>query len=108
LWLIDLERIVRSMAAACNLAGVEIIAGDTKVVEKGHLDKIFINTTGVGFIPQGVDLGYHRIKSGDKILINGSLGQHGIAVLCKRYGFDFAEQIMSDCAPLNGIINLLL
>lgn len=106
--LIDLERIVRSMAAACNMAGVEIIAGDTKVVEKGHLDKIFINTAGVGFIPQGVDLGYHRLKPGDKVLINGSLGQHGIAVLSKRYGFDFAEQVMSDCAPLNGIINLLL
>ncbi|WP_338823838.1 Carbamoyl dehydratase HypE [Moorella humiferrea] len=106
--LADLESIVQSMAGACGVAGVEIVTGDTKVVEKGHLDKIFINTTGVGYIFPGVDLGYHRIKPGDKVLVNGNLGQHGIAVLCKRYGFDFAGQVMSDCAPLNGIISLLL
>ncbi|MBE3572829.1 MAG: hydrogenase expression/formation protein HypE [Moorella humiferrea] len=106
--LADLESIVQSMAGACGVAGVEIVTGDTKVVEKGHLDKIFINTTGVGYIFPGVDLGYHRLKPGDKVLVNGSLGQHGIAVLCKRYGFDFAGQVISDCAPLNGIISLLL
>ncbi|MEW6446738.1 MAG: hydrogenase expression/formation protein HypE [Bacillota bacterium] len=106
--LADLERIVASMAAACTEAKVEIIAGDTKVVGRGNLDRIFINTTGVGVIPDGVDLGYARIEPGDRILINGSVGEHGMTVLSLREGFGFAGQIASDCAALNGIIEDLL
>ncbi|HIE13571.1 MAG TPA: hydrogenase expression/formation protein HypE, partial [Desulfotomaculum sp.] len=91
--LAELERIVASMAAACAEAGVEIIGGDTKVVGRGNLDRIFINTTGVGMIPDGADLGYARIEPGDKILINGGVGEHGMAVLALREGFGFASQI---------------
>jgi len=106
--LAELERIVASMAAACAEAGVEIIGGDTKVVGRGNLDRIFINTTGVGMIPDGADLGYARIEPGDKILINGGVGEHGMAVLALREGFGFVGQIASDCAALNGIIEELL
>lgn len=106
--LADLERIVASMADACSEAGVEIIAGDTKVVGRGNLDRIFINTAGVGIIPDGVELGYARIEAGDKILINGGVGEHGMTVLALREGLGFAGQITSDCAALNGIIGELL
>ncbi|MEW5762537.1 MAG: hydrogenase expression/formation protein HypE [Bacillota bacterium] len=106
--LADLERVVASMAAACREAGVEIVAGDTKVVGRGQLDRIFINTTGVGYLPPGRDLGYHRLAPGDLVLVNGNLGDHGMAVLAQREGFGFGDQIVSDCAALNGIIGTLL
>ncbi|RDV84709.1 hydrogenase expression/formation protein HypE [Ammonifex thiophilus] len=106
--LADLERVVASMAATCREAGVEIVAGDTKVVERGKLDRIFISTTGVGIIPPEVDLGYHRVAPGDRILVNGGMGEHGLAILALRSGLDFAGQLKSDCAPLNGIIADLL
>ncbi|MEW6181890.1 MAG: hydrogenase expression/formation protein HypE [Bacillota bacterium] len=104
----DLERVVSSMAATCAEAGVEIIAGDTKVVGRGNLDRIFINTTGFGVVPRTVDLGYSRLKPGDRVLINGAVGEHGMAVLAVREGLGFAGQITSDCAALNGIIEKLL
>ncbi|MEW6173438.1 MAG: hydrogenase expression/formation protein HypE [Bacillota bacterium] len=104
----DLERVVASMAATCAEAGVEIIAGDTKVVGRGNLDRIFINTTGFGVVPQAVDLGYSCIRPGDRVLINGAVGEHGMAVLAVREDFGFAGQIKSDCAALNGIIEKLL
>jgi len=106
--LADLERVVASMAAACAEAGVEIIAGDTKVVGRVNLDRLFINTTGVGVIPEGVELGYTRVEPGDRILVNGGLGEHGMAILALREGFGFAGQIASDCALLNGIVQELL
>lgn len=106
--LADLERVVASMARACREAGVEIVAGDTKVVGRGQLDRIFVNTTGVGYLPPDRDLGYHRIAPGDLVLVNGNLGDHGMAVLAQREGFGFEDQIVSDCAALNGIIGVLL
>lgn len=106
--LADLDRIAVSMALACRAAGVSIVAGDTKAVERGHLDKIFITTAGVGFVPEEVDLGYHRPAPGDKVLINGSIGNHGLAVLAQREGLGLDGQIESDCAPLNKLIFKLL
>ncbi|MDN5345519.1 MAG: hydrogenase expression/formation protein HypE [Clostridia bacterium] len=101
-----LEQIAASMAAAALEAGVQVVAGDTKVVERGHLDGVFINTTGLGVIPPGVDLGYHHIQPGDRIVINGSIGEHGVAVMGRRQGFSF--DVQSDCAQLGGIIGFLL
>ncbi|MDI6631371.1 MAG: hydrogenase expression/formation protein HypE [Bacillota bacterium] len=106
--LAELERVVASMAGACAEAGVEVVAGDTKVVGRGNLDQLFINTTGVGVIPEGVELGYTRIAPGDRILVNGGIGEHGMAILALREGFGFAGQIASDCAALNGITGALL
>jgi hydrogenase expression/formation protein HypE len=106
--LADLERVVASMAETCREAGIQVVAGDTKVVGRGHLDKIFINTTGVGVIAPGTDLGYHRLAPGDLILVNGNMGDHGMAVLAAREGFGFADQVVSDCAALNRITGHLL
>ncbi|MDQ7788710.1 MAG: hydrogenase expression/formation protein HypE [Eubacteriales bacterium] len=103
----DLERVVASMAETCREAGVQVVAGDTKVVPRGGLDRIFINTTGFGLIPDGVDLGYHRIAPGDMVLVNGNMGDHGMAVLTAREGFGFEQPILSDCAPLHEITGLL-
>lgn len=104
----DLERVAASMARTCREAGVEIVAGDTKVVERGHLDKLFINTAGVGLVPAGVDLSYDKIQPGDVVLVNGTMGDHGMSILSAREGFGFGEQLVSDCAALNGIIASLL
>ncbi|OAT85576.1 hydrogenase expression/formation protein HypE [Desulfotomaculum copahuensis] len=106
--LATLERVAASMAAACAEAGVQVAAGDTKVVQRGHLDKLFITTTGVGWLPAGVEPGYHRLAAGDVVLINGFLGDHGLAVLSRRHGLELDGQIVSDCAPLNGITGALL
>lgn len=104
----ELEQIIDSMAKTCQEAGVEIIAGDTKVVARGQADKIFITTTGVGYIPPGVNLGYHRISPGDHVLVNGCLGNHGLAILLQRQELGLDSQIISDCAPLNEITERLL
>lgn len=103
LQLSTLEQIVHSMSKACVEAGVQIIAGDTKVVERGHADKLFITTTGFGYIPEKVNMGYHRIQPGDLVVVNGELGDHGIAIIAARHELDLDMQIMSDCAPLNSI-----
>lgn len=99
----DLERIAASMAATCARSGVQVVAGDTKVVARGQLDRIFINTTGVGVIPDGVDLGYHRLQPGDRIIVNGNIGDHGMAILAAREDFGFEHHLVSDCAPLDGL-----
>lgn len=103
----DLERAVASMGKTCREAGVQVVAGDTKVVPRGSLDRIYINTAGFGVIPPGVDLGYHRIKPGDLVLVNGNIGDHGMAVLTAREGFGFEQPILSDCAPLNELTAIL-
>lgn len=103
-----LQRITRSMATAAQEAGVLIVAGDTKVVERGHGDGVYINTTGVGVVPDGVDVAPHRIRPGDVILINGTIGDHGIAVLSEREGLGFETALVSDSAPLNGLVEALL
>ncbi|MCL6639628.1 MAG: hydrogenase expression/formation protein HypE [Firmicutes bacterium] len=104
----SLEILASSMSAACRAAGVKIAAGDTKVVERGHADKIFITTTGVGRVPDGLDLGYHRLCPGDRVILNGCVGSHGLAVLTARENLGLAGQIESDCAPLNHLVEKLL
>ncbi len=103
-----LERVVRSMAATAQAAGVFIVTGDTKVVERGAADGLFINTAGVGVIPIGQVLGPDRLRPGDRILVNGTVGDHGMAVMMKREGLAFESALESDCAPLNGLIADLL
>ncbi|MCL0087074.1 AIR synthase related protein, partial [Thermodesulfovibrionales bacterium] len=104
----DLKTILSSMASASQKANVKIITGDTKVVDKGKGDGIFINTTGIGIIPNNIDLGPQKIKAGDKIIISGLIGSHGIAVLAKRHGVSLEPPILSDTLPLNGLVEVML
>jgi hydrogenase expression/formation protein HypE len=104
----DLERIAASMAETARAADVQIVAGDTKVVDKGSADKVFINTAGVGWISDGVDLSSKRMQAGDAILVSGTMGDHGVAILCQREGLEFSTTLASDCAPLNGLAQVLL
>jgi len=103
-----LVKIVDSMREAALDSAVLIVAGDTKVVEKGSGDGIFINTSGVGVIPAGVNLGKNRVRPGDAVLLNGTVGDHGMAVLMERENLSFEGRIESDCAPLNGLIQDVL
>lgn len=103
-----LEQVVHSMADAAQKAGVSIVCGDTKVVDRGKGDQIFINTTGIGQIPSQIDIGSHRIEPGDRILVSGDLGSHGIAVMSVREGLGFASDIASDSAPLHQVVADLL
>ena len=103
-----LERVVRSMAEAAREAHVQIVAGDTKVVEQGYGDGIYINTAGVGLVLDNVEVGPERARPGDVVLINGPIGDHGIAVLSKREGLAFETQLVSDSAALNGMVEDLL
>ncbi len=103
-----LERVVASMAETAREAGVVIVAGDTKVVEHGAADGLFINTAGVGVVPPGVDLGPARLRPGDALLINGPVGDHGLAVMLQRAGLGFQSALQSDVAPLHGLIAALL
>ena len=103
-----LRKIAASMASAATDAGVEIVTGDTKVVPRGTCDKVFITTTGIGVIREGVDLGAHRARDGDVVLVNGLLGDHGAAILCARGDMSLESQIESDCAPLHGLVEALL
>lgn len=104
----SLQKIVRSIAETCQEAEVKIVAGDTKVVDKGSADGIFINTAGFGIIPQNLRLGGQYAQPGDAVLISGTLGDHGIAVLQARGELGFDSQIQSDVAPLNHMIHDLL
>ncbi len=103
-----LEQIVTSMGAAARAAGVLIVAGDTKVVPRGKADKLFINTAGVGVVPPGLRIGGQYARPGDAILVNGNIGDHGMAVLCKREGLAFENEILSDSAALNGLVGEML
>lgn len=102
--LADLERIVRSMAEASREAGVPVVTGDTKVVEKGKGDGLFITTTGVGVVPEGVDISGDKAKPGDLILINGSMGDHGMAIMSSRENLEFETTIESDSAALHTLV----
>jgi hydrogenase expression/formation protein HypE len=104
----DLEKIVRSMADAAREAGVQIVTGDTKVVPKGKADKVFINTSGIGIVPSGVNIGGQNARPGDAVLINGTIGDHGMAVLSRREGLALENEIRSDAASLNGIVSAML
>ena len=100
----SLREIVKTMAATAAEAGVAIVTGDTKVVERGHADGVFINTAGVGVVPAGRTLSGASCKPGDKVLLSGTLGDHGIAITSQREGLAFSTTIESDAAPLNGLI----
>lgn len=104
----DLERIVISMARAAHEAGVQIIAGDTKVVERGKGDGLFITTTGVGVVPENINISGDRARPGDLILINGPIGDHGIAILSQRENLAFDTVIESDSAALNGLVTVMV
>lgn len=105
--LTDLERVVRSMAAAAAEAGVQIVTGDTKVVHRGAADKIFINTAGIGVIPPSVQWGCDQIRVGDRIIVSGTLGDHGATILNLREQMGLDADLQSDCAPLNDMIAAL-
>jgi hydrogenase expression/formation protein HypE len=103
-----LEKIILSMKKTASEAGVQVVTGDTKVVEKGAADKIFINTAGIGLIMDGIELKREKIKIGDSIIISGTIGDHGISVLSKREGIELESEIESDCKPLNSLITTVL
>ena len=102
--LADLKRIVESMAAAAREAGVPIVTGDTKVVEKGKGDGVFINTTGVGVVPDGIDVSGDRARPGDAILVSGTMGDHGVAIMSLRENLSFETTIRSDTAALHTLV----
>ncbi len=106
--LADLERIVVSMAQAATQAGVPIVTGDTKVVERGKADGVFITTTGVGVLPEGVHLGGERVQVGDAVLLSGTMGDHGVAIMSQRDNLTFDAPVQSDTAALNGLVAHLL
>jgi hydrogenase expression/formation protein HypE len=103
-----LRKVARSMARAARDAGVQIVTGDTKVVERGACDSLFLTTTGIGVIPQGVELSASNARPGDLVLVNGVLGDHGAAILGARGDLRLESPIQSDCAALHGLISLLL
>jgi hydrogenase expression/formation protein HypE len=100
----ELDAVVRAMAAAAQRAGVQIVAGDTKVVDKGHGDGMFVNTAGVGLVAPGVHIAPQRARPGDVVLVSGTLGDHGMAIMSVREGLEFESEIRSDCAPLHGLV----
>jgi hydrogenase expression/formation protein HypE len=103
-----LHRVVSSLQGAAEEAGVQVITGDTKVVEKGKGDGLFINTTGIGIVPHGLELSADRARPGDKVLLSGSIGDHGIAILAQREGLEFESAIESDSAALHGLVAEML
>jgi hydrogenase expression/formation protein HypE len=100
----ELKTILRAMKAAADKAHVLIVTGDTKVVPRGAADKIFINTSGVGLIPEGTDISGHNARPGDKVILSGTIADHGITVLTQREGMAFRSEIQSDTAPLNHMV----
>lgn len=106
--LADLQRVVASMAAASRAAGVPVVTGDTKVVERGKGDGVFISTTGIGVVPAGVNVAGANARPGDAILLSGTIGDHGVAVLSKRQALDFETTITSDTAALHGLVAAML
>jgi hydrogenase expression/formation protein HypE len=104
----DLQRVVASIKDAAVEAEVQIVAGDTKVVNKGSADKLFINTAGIGIIAPGVDISGSNARHGDKVVLSGPIGDHGIAVISQREGLQFSSPVESDCAPLNKLVAEML
>jgi hydrogenase expression/formation protein HypE len=102
--LADLQRIAQSMAQASREAGVPVVTGDTKVVERGKADGVFITTAGIGMVPAGVDISGDRARPGDVILVSGTMGDHGVAVMSKREGLEFETDLLSDSAALHKLV----
>ncbi len=103
-----LQEIAARMATAARQAGVTIVTGDTKVVEKGHGDGCYINTAGIGLVPSGIEIGPERAQPGDAVLISGTLGDHGMAIMSAREGLQFESTIQSDSASLGGLVREML
>ena len=103
-----LGRIATSMGSAALNAGVQLVTGDTKVVEHGHGDGVYINTAGIGLLPEGVDIRPERARPGDVVIVSGEIGLHGIAVLSLREGLEFGTELRSDTAPLNHLVAAML
>jgi hydrogenase expression/formation protein HypE len=106
--MVELRRVVESMSQAANHAGVQLVAGDTKVVNRGKGDKVFISTTGIGVLEKPVTISADRARSGDKIILSGYIGDHGMAILSQREGLEFEGVIESDCAPLHELVRDML
>jgi len=104
----DIETIITSMENTAKEAGILLVTGDTKVVHKGSADKIFISTSGIGFLPDGIDIRSSNAQAGDVIIVSGTLGDHGVSVLAKREGLDIQTSLESDAAPLNKIVQKLI
>jgi len=100
----DLKRVADSMGAAARAAEVPVITGDTKVVERGKADGVFISTTGIGIVPAGIEVSVERVRPGDRIIVSGSMGDHGVAVMSRRHNLAFETEIVSDSAPLHGLV----
>jgi hydrogenase expression/formation protein HypE len=103
-----LQRVTDSVRKSADVAGVSVVTGDTKVVDKGSADGLFINTAGIGLVRDGVELSADRARPGDKILLSGAIGEHGIAILAQREGLEFDGAIASDSAPLHGLVDAIL
>jgi len=104
----ELEKVARSMAEAAKSSGVEVVTGDTKVVDRGRGHGVYVTTAGIGVVPPGVEIGPANIRAGDALIVSGDLGRHGVAVLSVREGLEFEGEIASDCAPLSGLVCSLL
>ena len=104
----DLKKIASSISRVAHEAQVRIVTADTKVVEKGACDKLFINTSGIGIVKQGIDFSGHRVREGDTIIVSGHIGDHGVAILSSRKGIEFETSVTSDCAPLNLLVKDML
>lgn len=104
----ELEKIVESMSNAARECGVQIVTGDTKVVQRGAADKVYINTSGIGIVPDGVFISGKNAKVGDKIIVSGNIGDHGSCILLERENMGFQAEIMSDCAPLSAMVHEML
>lgn len=106
--LVDLEKVIQSISLAAREAGVKIVTGDTKVVNHGSADQLFINTSGIGTILEGIDVSGGAARPGDKIIVSGTIGDHGVAVMAQRENLRFKAGVESDCAPLNGLVSQIL
>jgi hydrogenase expression/formation protein HypE len=104
----DLWKVILSMREATATTGVALVTGDTKVVDRGKADKIFINTSGIGVVPEGVNVHPGRARPGDKVIVSGEIATHGIAIMSVREGLEFETEVSSDTAPLNGLVSALL
>jgi hydrogenase expression/formation protein HypE len=104
----DLRRIMQSVGEAAAEAGVQVVTGDTKVVERGKADRLFINTSGIGLIEGTADISGSNARPGDKIILSGGIGEHGMAVMSQREGLRFSLPIASDCAPLNHLVSAMM
>lgn len=101
-------QVAQALGRAASRAGVQVVTGDTKVVDAGHGDGVYINTAGIGLVPDGVDIRPQRAAPGDVVIVSGAIGVHGVAIMSVREGLEFGTQVRSDCAPLNGLVAAML